>query len=64
MATDPVPDPIEEEIREILEVNPGLRERLGQERRLIDAGQMRGTPHEEVVRLLGLELEAEPDERP
>jgi len=64
MASEPVPDPIEEEIREILAADPGLRERLRHERRLIDAGQMRGTPHEEVVRRLGLEVEAEPDEKP
>jgi hypothetical protein len=64
MATEPAPDPIEEEIREVLEANPGLRERLRHERRLIDARQVRGTSHSEVVRRLGLELEAEPDEKP
>jgi hypothetical protein len=60
MATDPVGDPIAEEVRDILAAHPELRERFRQLEEQIAAGIVHAHSHEDVARMLGFEDELEP----
>lgn len=56
MATNPV-DPIEEEIRGILDAHPELQSHFDQVERQLADGTLTGASHEEVARKYGLESE-------
>ncbi len=59
MATNPSWHPLDREIEEMLEANPGLEEELDEMERLDEQGKLKLVEHEEVVarlRRLGVPL--------
>jgi hypothetical protein len=52
MATDPI-DPVEEEVRRVL-ADPTVQSRLDAFEERVDRGELRGIPHNEARRVVGL----------
>jgi hypothetical protein len=63
VATNPVPDPIEEEALRVLDANPRLRERLKDFHRRFKLGEeLTLHEHDEARRIVGLESLSPPDQ--